>query len=210
MSLRPNAVPKNATQRTLEHVLTIGALFGSSKNKETDKWTKLSDELKKNPNKISNILKKVKKEKMMEFTLFLVNAHHGADTVFAAWDSTPEKYVDDRSLAFELLGLAGNSATNEYRVYEIALSFSDQLKNDVDVMASAILSDMKVIELVPESLKRDVRFAIKLLYYFYEEWPTKMPWTWFDKSVLNSDAFKKELKDKEITYNAFKNYPGYR
>lgn len=208
MSLRLNSAPKNATQRTLEDVLTIGTLFGSSTKTNHGKWIKWSDELKKNPNDIFKILKRVKSDKMMEFTRFLVNAHHGADTVFAAWDSTPAKYVDDRSLAFELLRLAGNSVKNEYRVYEIAQTFSDQLKNDIKVMTGAILSDMKAINLVPESRKGDVGFAIKLLYYYVEKEPTEMPWTWFNRGVLNSDAFKKELEDAKLRYRATSSYPG--
>lgn len=210
MSLRLNSVPKNATQRTLEHVLAVGALFGRPKSKTNDKWSKWSQKLKANPDEISNILKEVEQEKMMEFILFLVNADHGAKTVFAAWDSMPKKYIDDKSLAFGLLSLAGNPVTDKDRVRKIAESFSDQLKEDIKVMASAIMYNVDAIYLVPESLKSNVDFAMELIIFYHHKKPTEMPWIWFEQSVLDNQAFKQKLDETRVALKAYGSGPGTR
>lgn len=214
MSLRPNGVSENATQRTLEHVLAIGSLFGrptktgAGMEKDTGMWEQWSQQLVTDPDSISKILKKVKSEDKIDFFRLLVRKQHDAKTVFAAWKVMPNESKNNKTLAFELLNSAGRTNTDKDMVHKIVQSFSDQLKKDIDVMAHAIGYNMEVIKLVPNDLKRKVVFAIKLVPYYYDTDLTEMPWKWFDEDVFAYDSFKKEREDITFRRGVLSSYQG--
>ena len=173
---------------------------------DTGTWEQWSRELAGDPNRISEILKQGEQEHVIKLIFFMFQRQNEAKTVLAAWSSMPQEYRNNETLAFYLLNLAGRTKRDTDMVYEIVESFGDELKKDIDVMAHAIGYNMEVIKLVPESLKRNVAFASKLVIHYYDTGLDKDPWTWFDRRVLKHPVFKEALKRKVAARGTFSSY----